>query len=315
MQDYTLLNAINDYKIKNYKNAFIAFKKLSKSVTEAQYYLGLMYYYGQATPRDFDLAHKYFKMAWEGLYPDAIYMLGKMSELGQGTKKDLNQAFEYYHAASKNESVDALLKVAYFLEEGKVVEKSLKKAIKIYVELSSPKYKNAYAMYKIGVFYLEGKGLKKSMENAYTWLNKALAEGSVEAMNYFRFLGTKSKTDIRTSKEIYHTALSYISKGNFADSIVLLEIAANEGHIEAIKTLSESYKLGRGVTQSLEDSFKVLLKYKKLNNPEITYLIGLKYELGEGVPSSYVNACKLYLESSKQDYPRAVTALKEIRGY
>lgn len=313
MVENTLLNAIKDYKIKNYRDAFLAFKKLSKSVTEAQYYLGMMYYYGQGVTRDYTLAYRYIKMAWAGLYPEAIYMLGVMSEFGHGTEKDLNQAFEYYHASSKNESINGLLKVAKFYEQGIVVERNLTKAIKIYVELTN--LKNAYAMYKIGVFYLEGVGLKKSMENAYNWLNKALAQGSVEAMNYFRYIGAKSKTDIRSSSEIYKTALSYINKGNYADSIILLNIAANEGNLEAIKKLSQAYMLGEGVDLSLENAFKTLLKYKDLNHPELDYLIAKKYELGEGVPSSYIKAVLFYESSAKKEYTLSINALKEIRGY
>ncbi|MCK4552348.1 MAG: sel1 repeat family protein [Tenericutes bacterium] len=309
----TLANAIKYYNVKNYKEAFLTFKKLSKSHTEAAYYLGLMYFNGYYTNQDYNLAFKQFKKAWEGLYPDAIYMLGVCYENGRGTTKDMNQAFELYQAAAKNESVLALLKIAKFCEEGIIVKKSLKSAIEIYVRLT--KFNNAYAMYKIGSFYLEGKGLKKSMDNAYTWLNKALSNGSVEAMNYFRFLGSKSKTDIRTTEEIYKTAKSYLSKDKFEQGITLLEIAAKESHLQAIFDLSNSYLKGIGVKQSASKAFKTLLKYKNLKEPELYYRIGQKYENGEGINSSYIKAVLFYELSAKLDYELAKVALAEIRGY
>jgi TPR repeat protein len=305
--------AKKNYKVKNYKNAFLAFKKLAKTQTEAAHYLGLMYYYGYSTSKDYNQAYKYFKQAWEGLYPDAIYMLGVMCEFGRGVEKNLNQAFEYYQAAAKNESVFALLKVAKFYEEGTVVKKSLKTAIEIYVSLT--KLKNAYAMYKIGTFYLEGKGLKKSLDNAYTWLNKALASGSIEAMNYFRFLGSKSKNDIRSKEEIYLAAISYIKNKNYEDSITLLEIAAKEKHLQAIITLSNAYLKGHGVKTSAKKSFQTLLKYKDINSPKLDYLIGKKYEEGEGVNSSFIKAVLFYNLAAKEEYDLALTALREIRGY
>ncbi len=308
-----LARAKKYYNAKNYKEAFLVFKKLAKSHTEAAYYLGLMYFNGYAINQDYDQAFKQFKKAWEGLYPDAIYMLGVCYEEGKGTVKDINQAFELYQAAAKNESMLALLKIAKFCELGIVVEQSLKSAIEIYVKIA--KLNNAYAMYKIGSFYLEGKGLKKSMDNAYTWLNKALSNGSVEAMNYFRFLGSKSKTDIRTTEEIYKSALSYLRKEEFEQGITLLEIAAKENHLPAIFDLSDAYLKGLGVEKSSSKSFKTLLKYKDLKHPELYYRIGQKYEHGEGINSSFIKAVLFYDLAAKQDYELAKVALEEIRGY
>lgn len=313
MAESKLALAIKNYNVKNYKDAFQEFKKLSKSHTEAAYYLGMMYFYGYSVSQDYSQAFKSFQKAWEGLYPDAIYMLGVCYEEGKGVSKDLNQAFELYQAAAKNMSTNALLKIAKFSEEGIVVQQSLKTAIEIYVKLS--KLNNAYSMYKIGSFYLEGKGLKKSVDNAYTWLNKALSAGSVEAMNYFRFLGSKSKTDIRTTEEIYLAAKSYLNKELYETGIQLLEIAAKEKHLQAIFDLSEMYLQGIGVTKSPEKAFTLLLKYKDLGTPELYYKIGQKYEQGEGIHSSFIKAALFYELAAKKEYDPAIIALTEIRGY
>ena len=313
MAESILLNAIKFYKVKNYREAFPIFKKLAKTQTEAAYYLGLMYFYGYSTNQDYTLAFKSFKKAWEGLYPDAIYMLGVCYDEAKGVKQNLNQAFELYQAAAKNDSELAILKIAKFYEEGVVVEKSLKTAIELYVKLT--KYHNAYAMYKIGSFYLEGKGLKKSLDNAYMWLNKSLAAGSVEAMNYFRLLGSKSKTDIRSTEEIFLAGQSYFEKGDYEPAIQMFEIAAKEKYIKAIFKLSNAYLNGEGVEKSPEMSFKTLLKYKDLDNPELYYRIGKKYEMGEGINSSYIKAAIFYELAAKQEHEQGKIALLEIRGY
>ncbi len=313
MAENNLAQAIKNYNVKNYKDAFMAFKRLAKNHTEAAYYLGMMNYHGYYTNQDYQVAFKNFKKAWEGLYPDAIYMLGVCYEEGKGVQSDLNQAFEFYQAAGKNDSELALLKVAKFYEEGIVVKKSLKTAIEIYVKLT--KLKNAYSMYKIGSFYLEGKGLKKSLDNAYTWLNKALTAGSIEAMNYFRFLGSKSKSDIRSTEEIYKAAISHFKKAEYESAIQFLQIAAKEKNLKAIIKLSDIYKEGVGVKESPEKAFKLLLKYKDLDDPELYFKIAKKYEDGDGINSSYIKAALFYELASKQDYEPGITALKEIRGY
>ncbi|MBN2540072.1 MAG: sel1 repeat family protein [Bacilli bacterium] len=313
MADNILAKAIKDFSVKNYKDAFPVFKKLARTQTEAAYFLGLMYFYGYSVTPDDSQVFKHFKKAWEGLYPDAIYMLGVCYEEGRGTNQDLNQAFELYQAAAKSESQLALLKIAKFHEDGIVVKKNLKTAIEFYVKLS--KYNNAYAMYKIGSFYLEGKGLKKSLDNAYMWLNKALAAGSVEAMNYFRLLGSKSKTDIRSTQDIYQAAKSHWNKQEYEPALQLLEIAAKENHVNAIFDLEEAYRLGIGCKQDLDAAFKILLKYKDLKNPELFMRIAKKYEEGEGIPSSYIKAAMFYELAAKLQYEPANQALLEIRGY
>lgn len=313
MATQILSDAIKNFQVKNYRDAFPVFKKLAKSQTEAAYYLGLMYYHGHGTARDFSLAFKQFKKAWEGLYPDAIYMLGVCYEEGKGVNANLSKAFELYQAAAKNDSELALLKIAKFYEEGRVVEQSLKTAIELYVKLT--KVNNAYAMYKIGSFYLEGKGLKKSLDSAYVWLNKALSAGSIEAMNYFRLLGSKSKTDIRSTEELYLAGKSHFDKEEYESALLMLEIAAKEKHIEAIFLLSDMYLKGLGMSPAPEKSLNILLKYKDLNDPDLYCRIGKKYEDGIGIRSSYIKAALFYELAAKLDYEPGRIALAEIRGY
>ncbi len=313
MPEIQLAEAIKYYNVKNYKDAYPILKKLSRTQTEAAYYFGLMHFYGQGTNTDYQQAFKLFKKAWEGLYPDAIYMLGVCYEEAKGVEKDLSQAFELYQAAAKNESELAILKIAKFYEEGNVVEKSLKTAIELYVKLS--KFNNAYAMYRIGTFYLEGKGLKKSLDNAYMWLNKALAAGSMEAMNYFRLLGSKSKSDIRSTKELYQAGVSLLEKGEYEAGIQMLDIAAKEKYLEAVFRLAKCHLEGTGVPKSEESAFKILLKYKDIDNPELYLKIGKCYEEGKGIGSSYVKAALFYELAAKKEYEPAKTALLEIRGY
>ncbi len=306
-----LVRAKDAYLAKNFKEAFNGFKKCLKDSAEAAYYLGLMYYYGQFVDQDDQQAFKHFKTSWEGLHEEGIYMLGKMYEEGKGTEKDLAQAFKLYQAAPSSEN--AKLRLANFYEHGKYVEKSLANAIKIYNELQ--KNDNPFAMYKIGVFYLKGDGLKQDLNNAYKWLNKALLAGSIEAMNHFRLLDTKSKTDVRTTEEIFLAGKSLVSKYQVEEAMPFLEVAAKEKHLKAVITLYEIYKEGIGVEKNFEKAYEILFKYQELKNPEIYYRLGQAYEFGEGVDSSYVKAAKFYELATKIGHDRANIALQAIRGY
>jgi len=296
---------------KNYKDAFTLFRKINKENPEAAYYLGLMYYYGYYVDADDNLAFANFKLAWEGLYEEGIYMLGRMYEEGKGVEKNYEQAFKLYQAALHSDN--AKLRIANFYETGKFVSKSVTNAIKIYNELQ--KKNNAFAMYKIGSFYFSGEGLKKDLNNAYKWLNKALLAGSVEAMNHFRIIGTKSKTDTRTTQDLFNAGRALVNKKQVEEALPYLEAAAKERFLPAISLMYEIYKNGIGVDKDLVSAYKVLKRYESYKEPEIYYLIGQTFENGEGVDSSYVLAAEYYELASNLEHEPSLKALKELRGY
>ena len=299
------------FNAKKYKESFSIFKSLAEASPEASYYLGMHYYYGLATKSKYDLAYKAFKRSWEGLYPEGIYMLGRLYETGRGVDKNLKQAINLYQAAKDSER--AKLRLAIMYEEGIGCEKNTIKAIKLYNELQ--KLGNDFAMYKIGRFYLQGKGLKKDLNNGYKWLNKALNKGNLLAMNYFRLIGSKAKEDIRTTKEIYKQAQSAIKKSDKELTLSLLEIAANEGLVQACFTLYKLYLNGKVVTKNEQSAFKQLIKYKDLNNKDIYYEIGKCYEIGQGVNSSYYRGAIYYKKAVDLNHEEAKIALRELRGY
>lgn len=299
------------FHAKKYKESFSLFKSLAEASPEASYYLGVHYYFGIGVKKKYDLAYNAFKRSWEGLYPEGIYMLGRLYETGRGVNKNLKQAISLYQAAKQSEN--AKLRLAIMYEEGIGCEKDIVKAIKLYNELQ--KLGNDFAMYKIGRFYLQGKGLKKDINNGYKWLNKALSKGNLLAMNYFRLIGSKPKEDIRSTKEIYKQALAAIKKEDKESSLSLLEIAANEGLVEAVFTLYKLYFSGKVVSKDEQMAFKQLLKYKDLNNKDLYFEIGKCYEQGFGVESSYYRAAIFYQLASERNHEEAKIALRELRGY
>jgi hypothetical protein len=312
MKNQELLSqAITAYESKSYKVAFSSFKKLVKDNAAAAYYLGLMYYHGYFIDNDDSMAFKYFKQAWEGLYKEGIFMLGRLYEEGRGTEKDLEQAFKLYQAVPNSDQ--AKLRLANFYEYGKFVNKNLPEAIKIYNELQ--KNNNPYAMYKIGYFYLKGEGLKQDLNNAYKWLNKALLAGSIEAMNHFRLLDTKSKSDIRTKEEIFKAGLALLEKRQIEDALPYFEVAAKEKHLESVLKLYEIYQKGLVVAQDYNRAYEILFKYQSYNKAEIYYLLGYIFENGQGVDSSFIKAANYYELAAKLNHDKATQALMEIRGY
>ncbi|WP_200763707.1 tetratricopeptide repeat protein [Nitrosophilus alvini] len=75
-----LQEAIELYEKDRFEEALPLFKELAKSGDdEAMYFLGLIYYEGQGTKKDIDLAIKWWKKADKRGNLDAKYMLQTIS--------------------------------------------------------------------------------------------------------------------------------------------------------------------------------------------------------------------------------------------
>ncbi|MBU1144395.1 MAG: sel1 repeat family protein [Firmicutes bacterium] len=306
--------ALHAYEVRHFEQAFTMFSKLAKKKDlNSIYYLGLMYFSGLGAKQNSKEAFRLFSIAAIELHTEAIYMLGRCYEEASGVEENLKQAFEYYTASALQGSKDGALKVAEFYELGKGIPYNLSLALTTYVELA--KKDHPYAMYKIGMAYFTGNGIKKSWESAHSWLNKALTNGSIDAMNQFRLMGSTSKTDFRETKDIMRIGIDLFESNRVNDSIIYFEIAAKEGNGLAYRYLSDAYFNGKGVKKSLETAFEYLSKAANLKDPSAMYTLGKRYETGEGTPSSFTKAAKWYEAASLLGYELAKIELKGIRGY
>jgi len=310
-----MLEAKKNYEIRQYEPALATFRKLAKKDdVEALRYLGKMAYFGQGMKKDPILAYQSFYRAAIELDVESVYMVGRCLEEGVGVPANPEKAYEYYSAASVRGNVDAELKEAICYEEGIGVPTNKQKALEIFVDLAK-KANHPYATYRIGMAYLNGFGVVKSAENAFSWLNRALALGSPDAMNQFRLIGTKSKRDDRTTTDILAIGTDLFHSDRPKDAIIFLQMAANEGAVEALRLLDEAYHDGRGVVQSATTAFEYAQKGAAAKDPESMFRLGKKYEAGDGVISSYPRAAEWYEAASSLGHSEAKNELLGIRGY
>jgi len=302
-------------EIRRYSDALPLVRKWAKKGhREALTMLGMMAYFGWGMKKDDALAYDSFYKAAIDLDVEAVYMVGRCLEEGRGVPQDLPKAFEYYAAAAIRGSVDAQLREAICHEEGIGTEPNEQKALSLYVDLAK-RLQHPYATFRIGMAYLNGKGVAKSPENAFSWLNKALALGSVDAMNQFRLIGTKSKRDDRSTQDLFAIGADLFAGERPKDAIPYLQMAANEGEPKAFLLLDDAFREGRGVPRSPETAVSWLQKAAALGDPEAMYRLGRRLEMGEGIPSSFTAAAHWYEEAARHGHAEAQIELKGIRGY
>ncbi len=313
-KDERLSEAIKLFDVRQYDKALPLIRKLAKkNDPEANYYLGMMAMSGLGMKKDPSLAYESFQKAAMELDKNGTYMCGVCHANGIGTTKNDQKAFEYYQTASEQGSPAAKTKMAQAYELGLGVAKNEVKALKIYVELA--KNEDAYAAFRIGLAYLEGRGVQKSAENAFSWLNKALSYGSIDAMNQFRLIGTKSKTDARTTSMMVKIGEELLNSDHPQDALIYLEIGSNEGNILAYTLLVKAYDEGLGVLPDSKKAFDYALKAANMGDGASMFKLAYKYECGQGVDSSFVSAAKWYEEAQKAGYEPATEALSSLRGY
>lgn len=96
-----LYKIADDYLVHDSDNSMdLVLELLAKSAelgyVEAQYLLGCIYYDGEGTEIDTDLAYKYLEMAVEHNHPDALNYMGKYYFHVEG---DYDKALDYYNQA------------------------------------------------------------------------------------------------------------------------------------------------------------------------------------------------------------------------
>jgi len=112
---------------------------------EAQNNLGMMYYFGDGVPQDYQEAVKWYRKAAEQGQAEAQYNLGVLYDQGKGVPQDSQEAVKWYRRAA---------------EQG-----------------------YAGAQGALGYMYAEGKGVPKDYVLAYKWVNLAAAQGHKNASN------------------------------------------------------------------------------------------------------------------------------------
>jgi uncharacterized protein len=159
-----------------------------------------------------ELAEKYIRSA---------FYLGVCYDNGFGTKKDLMKAFEWYKTAADEGHKEAMYNLYLMYRDGKGVKKNNKLALK-HLNAAAEK-KDAAALGDLGFCYHEGKLLSKNFPKAANLYRQAALMGDVKSQ--------------------WNLALCYFDGDGLKRSNrwgkYWLQIAANNGHLNAIRKLKE----------------------------------------------------------------------------
>ncbi|MBO5142991.1 MAG: sel1 repeat family protein [Clostridia bacterium] len=225
------------------KEAFSYYKLAAKAnYAEAQYRLGICYYYGNGISQDYLEAVKWYKKASEQGDANAQYNLGFCYEKGFGVEKDEKEAVKWYLKSAEQGNANAQCNLGFCYEKGFGVEKDEKEAVKWY--LKSAEQGNVRAQFNLGVCYSKGRGVDKDELEMVEWYRKSAEQGYANAQCNLGFCYHNGRGVEKDEKE----AINWYKK------------AAEQGNVTAQCNLGWCYKYGQGVSKNEEEAIKWYIK-------------------------------------------------------
>ncbi len=126
---------------------------------------------------DFKVAMKEWSAPAKGGDAQAQHGLGLIYETGRGLDRpDIKEAIRWYEASAKQDYAPALNNLAMLYSSGRGVTKDQTKAIQLWKQAAENN--NTTAEFNLGIQYMLGDGLAKSVAEGARWITKA-AEGGL----------------------------------------------------------------------------------------------------------------------------------------
>lgn len=200
---------------KSYDEAFKWYKKSAdQGYAKAQQIVGNYYYNGTAVvQKDYSEAFKWYKKAADQGYSVSQNSIGTLYVDGKGVQKDYAEAVKWYRKAAEQGYAWAESNLGDRYYNGEGVNKDYYEAVKWYQKAVAQGNSSAYNMLGICYFYGYG-GLKQDYAKAVELNQIAIDKGNVNAcswMGYFYENGYGVKKDLNKAREWYQKAAD---KGN-----------------------------------------------------------------------------------------------------
>ncbi len=241
---------------------------------------------------------------------------------GDGIEKDLQQAIYWYRKAALRGNSEALFGLGeVYYEMGHGTDKTnTKKCIRY--ELKAAEMGHVFAQANVGMFYLEGKGVKRSLDKGLFWTRSAAMAGSHVALYnlgvYYKDVEGKMPEAVQLFRKaakkgnnlaLFELGIAYIEgegvRKNVKRGIDYLELAASRGSKDANTHLGMLYHNGEVVTQDLGKAISYYRAAANLNDTWAKYFLGLCFLDGDGVKKNRRTAIKWIAAAAQEGLKEA----------
>jgi uncharacterized protein len=287
--------------------------------------MGTYYYYGFYVQRYILKAIEWFKKAADLGYSDSQYMLGMIYETISHDDKELENSNKYYKLAADQDHPYALFALGVNkIEEEKFIEavfyleraanqqyalaahtlgmyyheKDSKHPLKAFEWfMIAAKQNHTESEYYVGLYFQNGKGVEKDIDQAIFWFEKAAMKKDKNAL--------------------YHLAMILIKQEDKDFKLIasLLDQAAQLEHPNAQYNLAVMYHKGDGLKMDLDKAFYWYEKASDKNIAMAQYNLGMMYFEGIVVEKNEIKAKELWQKAADQGLEVAVKLMLSINNY
>lgn len=140
--------------------------------------LGRIYYEGEiyGVPRDLDESFRWAEKAAEGGDPDGTALLGMLYYFGEGTDEDDELALELTEQAVEEDSSFGKAILAWMYYDGVAVDEDLETALALATDAAEEE--EALAQGLLALMYAEGHGVERNAKSAEGWARRAADQGN-----------------------------------------------------------------------------------------------------------------------------------------
>lgn len=209
-------------------------------------------------------------------------------------------------------------------------------AMKWYLKAAKSKYPHPGAMYRIGMLYLDGKGVSQNTETAIRWLElgaKGGAGWASEALSELYRAGKATQKDTARALELLneeanrgsYEAHRELGMMYYHGDEVPRDFAIAFKHLSAIaetptgtneqqiyNILGDMYEEGKVTPQDLGKAFKYHMIGANAGLTTGQFSVGFAYHFGRGTAVNYTEAVKWYRLAADDGLPQAQSFLASI---
>lgn len=341
-------NGFGNYIVQNYEDAYnYLLKAADKYDKYAQYYVGLMKYFGHGCIINVPEAIEWLIAASKqdnDSFTEAMLKLGLLYinelkptnnqanfnqiEFNYGAEFiNVDESVKWLSKASKKGNSEASNKLGKMYRKGRHVKKDINKAIEFYTDAADRN--DQKAIYRLALIYYEGKATTTldDIDKAVELLRILARNNHIKARIKLADIYTRPFPKVTTNEDI---ASDHISSSNKYDinntSIYRSKYYTKENIAEAIQTLHEFYKAdvnakaklgellykGIQVKQSVDLAVRNLIEASKCGNTDSLLFLGRIYYKGTNIQQNKDLAIQYLKQSAELKNVKAENKLGKI---
>ncbi len=201
------------------------------------------------------------------------------------------------------------------------------------IVLPQAKKNNAWAQLLLSQLYEKGHGVKQDEKQALFWLKKSAAADSTEAkfklgmyyLNHIKknnaaesfekaaqLLNTAASRDAKLRRQIFYSSKAAYIKGNYRQSFIMADAAANHGDSDAQFLIGVMFDKGQGVPVYQSEAINWYRQAAQQGHAMAQLYLAIKFDRGDGVGKNSEKAFKWYQKAAKQNITKAMIRLGEL---